>query len=125
MDASLYADRDGSRGTTRVAIASRAALAGIAYIVALWVSYYYGGGFGQEATIWLASGVAIGVLALAPTARWLAYSIGLGVGALVANLIAGEGVVASIVYAIEEIVVALLIAWALKRWLGESFRLDR
>jgi len=125
MEASLYADRDGSHATTATSVVLRAAVAGIAYIVALWVSYYYGGGFGQEATIWLASGVAIGVLAAASTSRWLAYSIGLAIGVLVANLIAGEGIVASIVYAIEEIVVALLIAWALKRWLGESFRLDR
>jgi integral membrane sensor domain MASE1 len=124
MESSLYADRDGSRATTSTAVAVRAAVAGVAYIVALWVSYYYGGGFGQEATIWLASGVAIGVLAVARTSHWLPYSIGLAIGALVANLIAGEGIVASIIYAIEETVVALLIAWALKRWLGESFRLD-
>src|SRR5215471_13413343 len=124
METTLYADRDGSRATTGAAIALRAAAAGIAYIVALWVSYYYGGGFGQEATIWLASGVAIGVLAVARTARWPAYSLGLAIGALVANMIAGESIVASIVYAVEEVVVALLIAWALKRWLGENFRLD-
>jgi len=124
MEASLYADRDASRGTTGAAIAVRAAVAGIAYVVALLVSYYYGGGFGQEATIWLASGVAIGVLAVAPTSRWVAYSIGLGIGALVANLIAGEPIVAAIVYALEEVVVALVIAWALKRWLGDNFRLE-
>jgi integral membrane sensor domain MASE1 len=124
MEASLYADRDGSRATTAGGVASRAAIAGIAYIVALFVSYYYGGGFGQEATIWLASGVAIGVLAVAHRSRWLAYSIGLGIGAMVANLIAGESIVASIVYAIEEVAIALLVAWALKRWLGDSFRLD-
>ena len=95
MEASLYADRDASRATTGAAVAVRAAVAAIAYVVALLVSYYYGGGFGQEATIWLASGVAIGVLAVAPTSRWLAYSIGLGIGALVANLIAGESNVAA------------------------------
>jgi integral membrane sensor domain MASE1 len=124
MEASLYADHDGSRPPTVAAVALRATFAGIAYILALLVSYYYGGGFGQEATVWLASGVAIGVLAASRTARWLAYSIGLTIGALVANLIAGESIVAAIVYAIEEVIVALLIAWALKRWLGESFRLD-
>jgi integral membrane sensor domain MASE1 len=124
MEASLYADRGGSRAATKAAIALRAAIAGIAYVVALWVSYYYGGGFGQEATLWLPSGVAIGVLAIAPTARWLPYCIGLTVGALVANLIAAEPIVASIVYAVDEVLVALLIAWALKRWLGDSFRLD-
>ena len=124
MEASLYADRGGSRATSAAAVPLRAALAGIAYVVALWVSYYYGGGFGQEATIWLASGVAIGVLAIADTSRWLAYCIGLAIGAVVANLIAGESVLASIVYAIEEVGVALLIAWVLKRWLGNKFRLD-
>jgi integral membrane sensor domain MASE1 len=124
MEANLYADRDGSRTTTAAAIAVRAAIAGIAYVVALYFSYYYGGGFGQEATIWLPSGVAIGVLAVAHRSRWLPYSIGLAIGALVANLIAGEAVVAAIVYAVDEVVIALLIAWALKRWLGDSFRLD-
>src|SRR5262245_32458971 len=124
MEASLYADRDGSRATTATAVAVRAAVAGIAYVVALWVSYYYGGGFGQEASRWVASGVALGVLAVASSARWLAYGTGLAIGALVANLIAGEPVVGSIVYAIGEVVVALLVAWAVKRWLGDSFRLD-
>jgi len=124
MEAALYAERDGSRAMTAAALAVRATVAGIAYVVALLVSYYYGGGFGQEATIWLPSGVAIGVLAVAHRARWLPYATGLAIGALVANLIAGESVGAAIVYALEEVVVALLIAWALKRWLGESFRLD-
>jgi integral membrane sensor domain MASE1 len=124
MEASLYADGDDSRATSGGGVAVRAAVAAIAYIVALLVSYYYGGGFGQEATIWLASGVAIGILAVAHRSRWLAYCIGLGIGALIANLIAGEPVLAAIVYAVEEVAIALFIAWALKRWLGESFRLD-
>ncbi|HTI47508.1 MAG TPA: MASE1 domain-containing protein [Casimicrobiaceae bacterium] len=124
MEASLYADRDGRRSTTAGAVAVRAVLAAIAYVVALLVSYYYGGGFGQEATIWLASGVAIGVLAAADTRRWRAYAAGLAIGALVANLIAGESIVAALVYAVEEVAIALLVAWALKRLLGASFRLD-
>ena len=124
MEAALYAERDGSRATTAAAVATRATIAAIAYVVALLVSYYYGGGFGQEATIWLPSGVAIGVLAVVHRARWLVYSAGLAIGALVANLIAGESPVAAIVYAVEEVVLALLIAWALKRWLGDTFRLD-
>src|SRR6188508_597771 len=105
MEASLYADRDGSRATTAASVWLRAAVAGIAYVVAEWVSYYYGGGFGQEATIWLATGVSIGVLAIANRSRWFAYSVGLAIGSIVANLIAGETVVACIVYAVEEIVV--------------------
>jgi integral membrane sensor domain MASE1 len=124
MEASLYADRDGSRATSTPALAWRAAAAAIGYVVALLVSYYYGGGFGQEATIWLASGVAIGVLAAAHRSRWLVYCTGLAIGAMVANLIAGESIVASVVYAVEEVAIALLIAWALKRLLGESVRLD-
>ena len=75
MEASLYADRDGSRAATKAAVALRAAVAGIAYVVALWVSYYYGGGFGQEATLWLPSGVAIGVLAIAGAA-WVGMLFG-------------------------------------------------
>ena len=125
MEAALYAERDDSRATTAARVAVRATIAGIAYVVALLVSYHYGGGFGQEATIWLPSGVAIGVLAVADRARWPTYALGLGIGALAANLIAGEPVVAAIVYAVEEVVVALLIAWALKRSLGDGFRLDR
>jgi integral membrane sensor domain MASE1 len=124
MEAALYAERDGSRATTAAAVATRSTIAAIAYVIALLVSYYYGGGFGQEATIWLPSGVAIGLLAVVHRARWLVYSAGLAIGALVANLIAGESPVAAIVYAVEEVVLALLIAWALKRWLGDTFRLD-
>lgn len=124
MEASLYADRDGSRATTATSVVLRAVVAGLAYVVALFASYYYGGGFGQEATIWLASGVAIGVLAAASTSRWFAYGTAITIGALVANLVTGESIVASVVYAAEEIVIALLVAWALKRWLGDRFRLD-
>lgn len=124
MEATLYADRDGSPTVTQAAVAARAAIAGLAYVVAVIVSYYYGGGFGQEATLWLASGVAIGVLCVAPASRWLAYSVGLAIGAIVANLIAGESIVAALVYALEEVVIALLVAWALQRWLGAPFRLD-
>jgi len=124
MEPSLYADRDGARATPAAALAVRATIAGITYVVAVFVSYYFGGGFGQEADVWLASGVAIGVLAVADRSRWPAYSMGLAIGALVANLLAGESLVASIVYSLEEVVVALLVAWALQRWLGAKFRLD-
>jgi hypothetical protein len=82
MEASLYADRDGSRAATKAAVALRAAVAGIAYVVALWVSYYYGGGFGQEATLWLPSGVAIGVLAGAVSGRYH-YAVDAVAGAVV------------------------------------------
>jgi integral membrane sensor domain MASE1 len=64
------------------------------------------------------------VLAVAHRTRWPAYAGGLAIGALVANVIAGEPLVASLVYAFDEVIVALFIAWLLQRLLGPRFRLD-
>ncbi len=102
----------------------RAGLAGLAYLAALLLSYYFGGGFDQEANIWLASGVAIGVLVLAPPAHWSAYLAALGLAALIGNLASGASWLASLVYAVEELVVAAPIAWLLRRLLGPAPRLD-
>jgi integral membrane sensor domain MASE1 len=124
MEASLYADRGVARATTSARVAWRATLAALGYLVAFFASYFFGGGYGQEATVWLASGVAIGALALADRSRWTAYGIALGIAALIGNLVFGESLVAAIVYALEEVAVALLIAWLLQRLLGARFRLD-
>ena len=102
----------------------RAGLAGVSYLVALLLSYYFGGGFDQEANIWLASGVAIGVLALSDPARWPAYLAAIGLAALIGNLLSGASWIASLVYGLEELAVAAPIAWLLKRLLGPVPRLD-
>ncbi len=102
----------------------RAAAAAFAYLIALLLSYYFGGGFDQEANIWLASGVAIGVLTLAEPARWPAYLVAIGLAAALGNLLAGASWVASIVYGLEELVVSAPIAWLLRRLLGPAPRLD-
>jgi integral membrane sensor domain MASE1 len=120
----MYASSDTLRATSALVLAIRAVLAGLAYIVALVVSYYYGGGYGQEASVWLASGVALGVLALADLSRWPAYSAGLGLGAIAANAIAGESFGSSLVFAAEELIVAWGGAWLLRRWIGPRARLD-
>lgn len=102
----------------------RAGLAGLGYLIALFVSYYFGGGFEQEANIWLASGVAIGVLSLAEPARWPAYLAAIGLAAVIGNLPTGGPWLATLVYALEELVVAAPIAWLLRRLLGPTPRLD-
>lgn len=102
----------------------RAAAAALAYLVALMLSYYFGGGFDQEANIWLASGVAIGVLTLAEPARWPAYLVAIGLAAAAGNLLAGASSGASIAYALEELVVSAPIAWLLRRLLGANPQLD-
>jgi integral membrane sensor domain MASE1 len=102
----------------------RAALAGATYLVALLLSYYFGGGFDQEANIWLASGIAIGVLALSEPPRWPAYLIGIAIGAVTGNLLAGAHGISAIVYALEELVVAAPVAWLLRKLLGPVPRLD-
>src|SRR5215471_915769 len=107
----MHASSDTLRATSALVLAIRAVLAGLAYIVALVVSYYYGGGYGQEASVWLASGVALGVLALADLSRWPAYSAGLGLGAIAANAIAGESFGSAFAFAVEELIVAWGGAW--------------
>ena len=102
----------------------RAALAGFAYWAAMMLSYSFGGGFVQEADIWIASGVSIGVLTLADPARWPVYIVGLALGALIGNLTSGAGLFASIVYALTEVVVAAPIAWLLRRVVGPRPALD-
>lgn len=78
-----------------------AGLAGVAYLVALLLSYYFGGGFDQEANIWRASGVAIGLLALTDPVRWPAYLLGIALGALLGNLPGGADGVSALVCALE------------------------
>ena len=102
----------------------RAALAGLAYAGALLLSYHFGGGFEQEANIWLPSGIAIGVLTLADPLRWPSYLVGIGLGAFAANLASGAFWVQSIIYALQELAVAVPIAWLLRRLLGPVPRLD-
>lgn len=102
----------------------RAGLAGLGYLAALLLSYFFGGGFEQEANLWLASGVAIGVLALAEPARWPAYLAAIGIAAVIGNLPTGGLWSAPFVYALEELVVAAPIAWLLRRLLGPEPRLD-
>jgi integral membrane sensor domain MASE1 len=95
-----------------------AGLAGLAYVVALLLSYYFGGGFDQEANIWLASGVAIGLLALTDPVRWPAYLLGIALGALLGNLLSGADWIAALVYVLEELVVAAPAVWLLRRLPG-------
>lgn len=102
----------------------RAAAAAFAYVVALMLSYYFGGGFDEEANIWLASGVAIGVLALSEPARWPAYLVAIGLGAAVGNLAAGASWSAAVAYALEELIVSAPTAWLLRRLLGPVPQLD-
>lgn len=115
--------RASSRPTT-AAIVFKAALAGIAYLIAMMLSYRFGGGTAVEANIWIASGVAIAVLTLADRAHWLAYAFAIVLGSVMGNLIAGSSIGASLVYAIDEVVVAAVTAWALQRLLGSDPRLD-
>jgi integral membrane sensor domain MASE1 len=102
----------------------RAALAGLAYWGALALSYRFGWGFEQEADIWLASGVAIGVLTVADSAHWPYYTAAIALGALIGNIADGASFIESLVYAVHEIAVALLIAWLLRRLIGPVPRLD-
>lgn len=115
------------RATTRPTtgtLAFKAALAGIAYLIAMALSYRFGGGTVVETNIWLASGIAIAVLTLAERADWPAYLIGIAAGSIVGNLIAGSSFGASAVYAIDEVLVAAITAWALQQVLGPERRLD-
>jgi integral membrane sensor domain MASE1 len=114
----------GEESSSGYPILLRAGLAGLAYLAALLLSYYFGGGFEQEANIWLASGIAIGVLALAEPTRWPAYLAAIGLAAVIGNLLSGAHWIASLVYALEELAVAAPIAWLLKRLLGPVPRLD-
>ena len=67
----------------------RAALTGLGYLAALLLSYHFGGGFDQEANIWLPSGIAIGVLTLVNPRRWSPYLAAIAFAALVGNLASG------------------------------------
>src|SRR4051794_18058641 len=107
-DSALAATR---RPPTAKRILLRATVVAIAYILATLASYQFAGGFEQEADVWLASGVAIGVLTLADIARWPAYSIALAFGAFAANVITGESWTVGLLYALDELVVAWAIAW--------------
>lgn len=102
----------------------KALLAGVAYLIALLLSYRFGGGFVDEADIWIASGVAIAVLTLADRAHWPAYALAIAIGSVVGNMLAGSPLWPALVYAVDEIVVAAATAWMLQRLLGTEALLD-
>ena len=112
------------RTTSTASIVLRAGLAAFAYWGAVMLSYHFGGGFEKEANVWIASGVAIGVLTLADPARWPIYGAALMLGALTANFVSGASWLESLVYALEEVLVAAVIAWLLRRLIGPLPRLD-
>lgn len=103
---------------------ARAAIAGVGYLLALLASYHFGGGPVQEAHVWIASGVAIGVLALAEPARWLLYATAIALGAIAGNLLTGASPLESVIYAVAEVAAAAAIAWLLRRLLGPAAQLD-
>lgn len=113
------------RNTSTATMILRAALAGLAYWIAMTLSYHFGGGSSaEEANIWIASGVSIGVLTLAEPVRWPMYAAGLALGAFVANVTSGSPIIASLVYAFNEVLVAAITAWLLRRLLETGVRLN-
>lgn len=105
-------------------IVTRAVCAGLGYLAAMLLSYRFGGGYVEEANIWLATGVSIGVLALADPSRWLAYGGAIAIASLFGNMAMGASAGTAFVYAIDELVVAVPTAWLLRRLLGPDGALD-
>jgi len=102
----------------------RSALTTAAYLLALLLSYYFGGGFSGEANIWLPSGVAIGVLTLASPSRWPPYLVAIALGAWIGNVVSGASWLQGFVYALQEIIVAVPTAGLLRKLLGPAPNLD-
>lgn len=100
-----------------------AVLAGVAYLLAMMLSYHFGGTI-DEADIWLASGVSIGVLTLADPRHWLVYAFAISIASLLGNLATGASSWAALVYAVDELIVALPTAWLLRRLIGPDVQLD-
>jgi integral membrane sensor domain MASE1 len=118
---SSYSARTSSGGSRTLV---RALFAGLAYLVALLVSFQFVGGAAHEANVWIASGIAIGVLSLAEVGRWPLYAGAIAGAAIVGNLLDGASLVESAVYTAAELASAAVTAWLLQRATGAPPRLD-
>lgn len=110
--------------STSASVLVKAVFAGGAYLVAMLLSYHFGGGYVEEADIWLATGVSIAVLTLADPTHWSAYAAAIAIGSVLGNVYMGSSFGTAIVYAIDELVVAVPTAWLLHRLIGRDAMLD-
>jgi integral membrane sensor domain MASE1 len=101
-----------------------AALSGLAYLIAIIVSERFVGGAAQEAHVWIASGIAIGVLSIVRFDRWPLYLLAIALGAIVGNMLAGASFVQATVYSLAELAAVAATAWLLRLALGVPPHLD-